>query len=591
MRPAAALILFALTPVLRAQDAKVESQLLLPAEPGMQYEISPKGLHVAAVALRGSRQVLVHDGEDGPRFDQVLSLQRNSSGKVAWSDDGARWAYHGKLGQEYVVLVDGKEVARGPWSADLQAQGRSPVWEVGFTPGGKHWYVIIETLTPGRNNFRMTLDGVAGPLSQDNITPLFSPDGERHTYIQKIATATMSEPRYVLIVDGKPAPYLAGGMQWTGDSKHLLTRRIIPGTSNEDVLADGAPLLRLPGGASFTMAPGSPAMLGVVATTFQGGTRGVFLLVGTRKAAGSECTATGGLDGLYISADAKHYAARCSNTFMYVDGKKGQEYSQGLSNLLFTDDGRPVYYGRTNQRAFMVTGEQESNAYGAIVDVRGHTRETRGMSGPSGPPAVVRGNHVGYIANPKPGDGMTTVVVVDGKTLPAEAASELSLSPDGSRFAFLFGRSSAVNVDGTPYPTSGVDMGIADVGYQGYFHWTPDSKHVAWIQSQPYGVAIDGRLIASQGWVRYASFTADGKHVVWLARGQGSEHQVWVDGVKVLTLPGNTALENDADVYWSFSADGSISLVAQDNEGMKRFHIVPGGGSIEATAARGTPIK
>jgi len=574
---------------LRAQDAKVESQLLLSLEPGAQYEISPKGLHLAAVALRGSRQVLVHDGTDGPRFDQVLSLQRNSSGKVAWSDDGARWAYHAKLGQEYVVLVDGKEVARGPWSPDLQAQGRTPVYELGFTPGGKHWYLTTETQTTGRQNFQMTLDGVVGPLTQDYLTPLWSPDGEHHTYIQKIATATMSEPRYVLIVDGKPAPYLAGGMQWTGDSKHLITRRVIPGTSNEDVFADGAPLLRMPGGTAFTMAPGSPAMLGVAATTFQNGARGVFLLVGTRKAVGSECTATGGLDGIYISADAKHYAARCSNSFMYVDGKKGQEYSEGLSNLLFTDDGRPVYYGRTNQRVFMVIGEQESNAYATIVEVLGHTRETRGQI--AGTPAMVRGNHVGYVANTKPGDGFATVVVVDGKALPAEAARELSLSPDGTRFAFLFGRNSAVNVDGTPYASTSVEQGTADVGYQGFFHWTPDSKHVAWIQSQPYGVAIDGRLIASQGWVRFASFTGDGKHIVWLARGPGSEHQVWVDGVKVLILPGNTPLENDADVYWSFPADGSISLVAQDNEGMKRFHIVPGGGSIEATAAKGTPLK
>ncbi|HEV8600175.1 MAG TPA: hypothetical protein VGQ69_12495, partial [Gemmatimonadales bacterium] len=84
---------------LNAQEPKVETQLLLPPEPGMQYEISPKGLHVAGVVLRGSRQVLVYDGTDGPRFDQVLQL--NSAGKVSWSDDGARYAYHAKLGQEY----------------------------------------------------------------------------------------------------------------------------------------------------------------------------------------------------------------------------------------------------------------------------------------------------------------------------------------------------------------------------------------------------------------------------------------------------------------------------------------------------------
>ncbi len=76
---------------------------------------------MAGVVLRGSRQVLVHDGVDGPRFDQVLNLSSQAGGgKVAWSDDGAHYAYHGKLGQEYVIVVDGKEVSRGHWSAELQ---------------------------------------------------------------------------------------------------------------------------------------------------------------------------------------------------------------------------------------------------------------------------------------------------------------------------------------------------------------------------------------------------------------------------------------------------------------------------------------
>jgi hypothetical protein len=592
MRPStpALLLALSLTAPLRAQDAKVESQLLLAPEPGAQYEISPKGLHVAGVALRGSRQVLVYDGVDGPRFDQVLSLQ--NAGKVSWSDDGARWAYHGKLGQEYVVLVDGKEVARGPWSPDLQAQGRTPVYELGFTPGGKHWYLTTEVLTTGRQNFQMTLDGVPGPLAQDYIRPLWSPDGEHHTYIQKIATATMSEPRYVLIVDGKPAPYLAGEMQWTGDSKHLITKRVIPGTANIEVLADGQPIMRVPGGATFTMAPVGPAMLGVAMAQFQGGARGYFLLVGTRKAVGSECTSTAGLDALYMSADAKHYAARCGQSFMYVDGKKGQEYPEGLSHLVFTDDGRPVYYGRTNQRVFMVIGETESDAYSAIVDLPGMTRAANGGNFRTAP-ALVAGNHVAYIARRSTGDAQNTVVVVDGKAYPTAGASHVSLSPDGSRFAFMSGGiTQSVTVDGTAYGSVTVDLGIARVGYQGYIHWTPDSKHVAWLGVAPsQGVALDGRFLAMPGWTRFFAFSADGKHAVWLVRGQGSEHNVYLDGAKVLTLPLNNALETDADIYWDFPADGSIRFVAQDNEGMKRFRIVPGGSSVESAAAKGTPIK
>jgi len=43
-------------------------------------------------------------------------------------------------------------------------------------------------------------------------------------------------------------------------------------------------------------------------------------------------------------------------------------------------------------------------------------------------------------------------------------------------------------------------------------------------------------------------------------------------------------------VYWSFPEDGSISLVAQDSEGMKRYRIVPGDTSVESAAAKGKPV-
>lgn len=572
--PALAILLVSLVPsALPAQDAKIESQLLLPPEPGMQYTISPKGLHLAAVVLRGSRQVLVHDGVDGPRFDRVLTLSSQSNGvKVAWSDDGAHFAYHGKLGQEYVIVVDGKEVSRGAWSAELEAQGATPVNDLGFSPGGKHWYAVIQTRSPGRENFQMLLDGVAGPLSQQRFSPLFSPDGEHHTYIQQINTATTPQPRYLLIVDGKPAPYLAGSMQWTGDSKHLITKRPSPGNTGEDVLADGQPLMRIPGGGELTMSPVGPGIIGRAVAQSQNGTRSAFLLIGNRKAAGSDCTNVGGLDAVYISADGKHFAARCAMSFMYVDGKKGQEYPEGVSHLVWTADGRPVYYGRTNQRAFMIVGEEESSAYGAIVDVPPSTRAERSNM----KPAVVRGTHVAYIARTNANDGNSTVVVVDGKAMPAVAASEVSLSPDGSRFAYLSGRPHQfVTVDGTAYDKVAIEPSIATVGFQGMIKWSPDSKHVAWITAAPNtGVMLDGKLLSTPGMTRFAHFTATGR-LVSLTRGQGAEHMVFVDGRKVLSLPLNLPLENDADIYWDFPADGSIRFVAQDHEGMKRFRIVP----------------
>lgn len=578
--PSLSILLIAATPLmLRGQDPKIESQILLPPEPGMQYTISPKGLHLAGVVLRGSRQVVVFDGVDGPRFDKVLNLSNQTGGgKVTWSEDGARYAYHGKQGQEYVIVVDGKEVSRGPWSAELEGQGQTPVHDLGFSPGGKHWYAVIQTRTPTRQNWQLIIDGVAGPVAPETIAPLFSPDGEHHTYLQQLPTAS-GPTRQVLIIDGKPAPYVAGDMQWTGDSKHLITKRLIPGSDLVEVLADGQVLMRVPGGVQFTMAPTGPAILGRAWTPFQGATRNSYLIIGNRRAVGSECSNSSGLDAVYMSADAKHYAARCPSNFMFVDGKKGQEYPEGVSHLVWTDDGRPVYQAKTNQRAFMIVGDQEAGPYGSILDNPVVTREDRNSGRYQTIPAVVRGNHVAYIARTNPNDQSATVVVVDGKAIPAANAVEVSLSPDGSRYAFLAGRPTMVTVDGTAYPNAAIEPTIGNVGYQGTIQWSGDSKHVAWVTAYPSpGVALDGKLIQAPGMTRFVHFTADGKHLVWLVRSPSTpEHFVYLDGKKVLTLPQNLQLENEADVYWSFPADGSISFVAGDHEGMKRYRIVPGG--------------
>ena len=130
-------------------------------------------------------------------------------------------------------------------------------------------------------------------------------------------------------------------------------------------------------------------------------------------------------------------------------------------------------------------------------------------------------------------------------------------------------------MDGTPYAGAAIDPGIGNVGFQGTIHWSADSKHVAWITAAPSnGVILDGKQLSTPGMTRFARFSATGR-LVYLARGQGAESQIYVDGRKVLTLPQNLSLENDADIYWDFPADGSIRFVAQDGEGMKRFRIMP----------------
>ncbi|HEY7566308.1 MAG TPA: hypothetical protein VH762_01980, partial [Gemmatimonadaceae bacterium] len=391
--------------------------------------------------------------------------------------------------------------------------------------------------------------------------------------------------RQALIIDGKPAPYLAGEPQWTGDSKHLFTKRTVPGTGSTEILADGQAFARVQGSIQLYMAPTGPGVLGVAWASPPNGVRHAFLTVGNRKVPGSECSDGGGITHVYMSSDAKNFAARC-RTWIMVNGKKGQEYAEGVSKVAFTADGKAVYIGKTGGKSFLIVGDEESDGYGTIAGETEFTRDQRNTQNFEPAPAVIKGTSIGYITRGAQG-GNTTVVVVNGKKYTASMAQNLTFSPDGERFAFLsaFPNPHAI-VDGTAHTALAVDPGIGNIGFQGTFQWSADSKHIAWATNAPtYGVAIDGKYIAAPGMVRFVKFSADGKHLVWIARdSRAPRHLVFVDGEQVADLPQNLQLENEADIYWSFPEDGTIVFVAQDGDAMKRFKITPGSDTSVETA-------
>src|SRR5690606_17738906 len=109
------------------------------------------------------------DGVAGPLFDQKLQIDgkafydRNSgmstSGQlppIVFSADGSRFAYCGRQGEEVVVVVDGKEVARLP---NRQHSGLFDQGPLGFSPGGKHFYYAYND----GNSTRLVVNGQAGP--------------------------------------------------------------------------------------------------------------------------------------------------------------------------------------------------------------------------------------------------------------------------------------------------------------------------------------------------------------------------------------------------------------------------------------------
>src|SRR6185436_20808620 len=102
----------------------------------LKFVVAPKGGHAAAVVLRGSRMVVVHDGVDGPRFDAVIG----ESDGLIFSPDGTRLAYLARVGTEYVFMVDGKELLRVPTASHPQISPNSQISIPQFTDNSKHLY-------------------------------------------------------------------------------------------------------------------------------------------------------------------------------------------------------------------------------------------------------------------------------------------------------------------------------------------------------------------------------------------------------------------------------------------------------------------
>src|SRR5258708_5557923 len=110
-------------------DVKVDEQVMTPSG-WIGAAVSAHGVHVAVLALKGSRNVVLIDGVEGPIFDQLLegggrlynrplnvdlAIWPPKSGPIAFSDDGTHCAYLGKVGNQYIAVLDGKEIARGPF--------------------------------------------------------------------------------------------------------------------------------------------------------------------------------------------------------------------------------------------------------------------------------------------------------------------------------------------------------------------------------------------------------------------------------------------------------------------------------------------
>src|SRR5579871_4533580 len=222
---------------------KIEATLLSPPLPGAGFAVSPLGIHMATVTHSGSRSVVLYDNVEGPKFDQIFA---NGGIGVAFSSDGSHFAYCGQQGNEAVVMEDGKELWR---SSETNVQGgldwsSCGAGEMHFTSNNKHLYFKAGSRFSSTIATRFVFDGQAGPQGapSDFAAYSFSPDGDHYAYVWGDPANRGNVQNVKLIIDGKPAPYIAGNLGWSADSKHLYST--VRGSGFVDLLLDGKPITR-----------------------------------------------------------------------------------------------------------------------------------------------------------------------------------------------------------------------------------------------------------------------------------------------------------------------------------------------------------
>jgi hypothetical protein len=547
---------------------KIEEKILAPVQDRAKFEVSPHGVHVATIESDGSRAVVWYDGVEGPKFDEILP--QNGSYNVAFSPDGNRYAYCARLGNQLFVMVDGKELSRSSQTVDGHYDANN--CDLGFTVNSRHIYykswVNLGT-SRGQSFERFVFDGKPSPPgSVDKDSIAISPDGEHFAY-----TLTISPPRdqdhYEFAIDGKVMPYVAGGAQWTSDSKHLYTQRTAPPNGTE-LLFDGKPIAK-----AFGFKVYIPPMGDMVVVAVTGGTNFhpfSFLVVNGKKVPGSDTVERGMIDKVIFSADGKHYAAVFgdlnSHHYVFTDGKREQEYVS-VDKLAFTPDSSTlVYTAYVNGKSFVVVGEQEFGGELTAYE----------------PVFAPVGNRVAAFmrVNGNPG------LLLDRKiaALNARGGSNFSFTPDGVHYAYLAveGLGGRLVIDGAPQQQSSLSGDIIDMQNPSALKYTfsADSKHVAHFAVPPTptgdyqrGVFLDGKYvqISSEGVNTDLTFSPDSKHVFWIHQYGDRPLRLFVDGKPLADFYAAGNSLSSVPRWLDFAPDGRLSFLEQDDNSLKRITI------------------
>jgi hypothetical protein len=567
----------------------VQEETLGPAQ-GVAYVISPKGVRVAMVATKGSRMAVTVDGIEGPVFDQILSPDGNPYGQpttqamvitgnrapVVFSDDGKRYAYAARQGNEYVIVLDGREFARGPIGVKVFGYG-----PLAFANGNGHLWWIAKA---GSDPHYLFVNGRASPPSHGNITVVFSPDGTRYA-------ATGTNPPNVgggkwYAVDGRAVADPGTNPQFTGDNRLVAIDVSRPG---EAVLTvEGKPLVR---GRSVDQVWTSPVGGTVAAIVADAAGKRSFTVDGKLIPGTSEGNVQ--ILNLFFSPDGKRWAAHGTDQtmahFMIVDGKRGLNYQHIESSVnppAWTPDSSKFIFAASNAgRLFAVVDEEESDGFRAFL---GSSRMRYAMAR--------TGGRYGYMTseNTTP---RSFQYVIDGKRQTLKdmmaAGDTLAFSENGTSYAFVAGpaaRNEFTTLVHNGEPVSGMRVDTfnpfgAIEPTTNYYTLSPDGHYFATggtaESDKKTGLFINGRLVREQRSARISPplFTPDSRHIFWLESERiqptGTEYVLYVDGEPTGIRISPMDVMNKTREAWEMGADGTLMLLAFSGDALKRYRVSP----------------
>ncbi|HXP59282.1 MAG TPA: hypothetical protein VN829_02265 [Dongiaceae bacterium] len=551
---------------------------------------------MAVLATKGSRFVVLYDGVEGPRIEALLTGVMGGifqtaaywTGQVPilFSNDGSHWAYSAKMGDEFVVMLDGKELARGPINPNTQANV-----PLTFSEGGKHLYYMD---ADAQGKYRIVVDGKPGPAVHVPPQLVLSPGGQHYAYLGYERSTPL--PNWA-VVDGRQVNFFGDNLQYTGLG--VLVSRMS---------ADGAAILVLNGKPSLKAARLDPMWISpdgheiAIDMIPKSGDPSVLTVNGKLVPE----TQGLGVTNVYFSPDGKRYAALCNTkagaNFMIIDGKKGEEYQSiaphcsysGGMHWMFVNGVQPTNLDTVRVPVPGFTPDSSKFVYvagqGALQFLIVDDQESNGFRSGMEPILSPVGNRIGAIGVAANGNQH---VIIDGKDQafgPTAVAGggrvaihDLSFTADGSRCAYVNG--AHLSVDGVLLP------GLVD-GAQ--FTFSPDDKHVLYLANDggSYGVFIDGKIVDTRpGNLAHPFFSPDSRHVFWmrmanyLALGTKDSVMLYVDG-KQATHYSDSGVGGGVPVNFEFSSDGAMVFVARTDGNLRRFRVtLPSDTNVDTVVA------